>query len=106
MSVQLPQKIAVMCRSKADAKRLMCELAAKTTIVWYSGATPSADFTYWASNRPYIVYAIEHGRISYGTDAYAKRYHIPIVECAEFLWMLDGRVMDEDDVAIDLATVL
>ena len=106
MDVQLPAHIAVRCTSNAEAKRLMRELNEYTSILWYSDATPSEDKTYWKPSDTSIVYNIEHGRMSYGTGHYARNHNIPIVSFYDFLGMLHVFETEEDDVAIDLATVL
>ena len=84
----------------------MRELNEYTSILWYSGDTPSEDKTYWKSSGTMLVYNIEHGRISYGTGNYAQNHNIPIVGFSDFLGMLHGFETEEDDVTIDLATVL
>lgn len=84
----------------------MRALADETSVVWCSGATPSADRTYWGTDKPAIVYTIEHGNMSYGSGVHAASHGIPIVEFAEFMFILDAHDLNEDDEAVDLSSLL
>ena len=106
MNVKLPNQIAVRCTSLKEAEQLMRALADETSVVWCSGATPSADRTYWKNYEPAIVYTIEHGHMSYGSGVHAASHGIPIVEFAEFMFILDAHDLNEDDEAVDLSSLL